>query len=250
MATKKQVGYEYKGWKLGEEIKYKKDGRVYEIVGFDEGEDEELFIAINCNEWDINIRDSKAVTSYIYTDSNCFEWVFEDEIEKIEKEDDTKKKDVLKLEFAGVFDRVACRVLYQNEKVLKRGKFEDKEIGVLSQCHPSFFNKNLFIRGVDEGADNQCFLVSKEEAELIKDRVKAINEKYGIKERWRAEENQCFWYVDIDCEAEKTSELFLNTDARLYQNGNYFKTREQAEEACRRVKEVLKQYQEELLKEE
>lgn len=198
----------------------------------------------------LNFRQSKYATSYIDINENGFDWVEEDEIEKIEKEDDTKKKDVLKLEFAGVFDRVACRVLYQNEKVLKRGKFEDKEIGVLSQCHPSFFNKNLFIRGVDEGADNQCFLVSKEEAELIKDRVKAINEKYGRKERWRAKEGGGYWIVTYDCTAGVGKEEFTSIDEHLYACGNYFKTCEQAEEASKRVLATLKQFQEELLKEE
>lgn len=250
MAVLREKGYEFKKWKLGEKVRIKKNGKVYEIIGFDEGEDVKLFIAINCNEWDKNIKDSFRVTSYIDCDSNYYEWVSKDEIEKIEKEDDTKKKDVLKLEFAGVFDRVACRIVYQDDVVFKRGEFRDHNINVFSIYAPDFSLGKLFIRGLKIERDNHVFVVSKEEAEVIKQKVKQINEKYGIKKRWRAEKNESYWFVSFDCLSHLATDDFSHVDKEYYELGNYFKTREQAEEACRRVKEVLKQYQEELLKEE
>lgn len=162
------------------------------------------------------------------------------------------RKDVLVLEYQNVFDKVAVRIVHQDTEVLKRGKFEDNEIGVLSQCHPSFFNKHLFIMGVDENEDNQCFLVSKEEAKLIKDKVKAINKKYGRKERWRADVGSTYFCIVRDYgkfTVEDCTEDNDYVDDNHYDSNNYFQTREQAEEACRRVKEVLKDYQEESLNE-
>lgn len=36
MRILREIGYEYKGWKLGEKVQYKADGKVYKIIGFDE----------------------------------------------------------------------------------------------------------------------------------------------------------------------------------------------------------------------
>lgn len=83
MAIERQVGYEYRGWKLGEVVKYKNNNTNYNIIGFDEREEEVKIIAISRNCHNKNIRSSRTATSYINTSSNCFMWVSEDEIAKI-----------------------------------------------------------------------------------------------------------------------------------------------------------------------
>lgn len=155
------------------------------------------------------------------------------------------QKDVLILEYQEVFDKVAVRIVYQDENILQRGIFVDNELDVFSTHFSPHFNGSLHIRGINEVFDNDCFLVSKEDAEIIKDKVKAINKKYV---RWRAEYDEFYWIVNFDCTPHRTRECLLEADEEAYRLGNYFKTQEQAEEACRRVKEVLKQYQEKLLR--
>lgn len=161
------------------------------------------------------------------------------------------KKEVLKLEYKDVFDMVAVRIVYQDEEVLKRGKFEDEEIGVHSRYAPLFPDEKTFlnIRGIRRDYDNQIMIVFKEEAEIIKEKVRRINEKYGIKERFKPSVyGTPYWYIDF--EEQKVCMTFWCEDAvdlDYYKLNNCFKNQKQAEIALKRVKKILEQYQNELL---
>lgn len=147
-----------------------------------------------------------------------------------------EKEKVLEIEAQEVFDRVAIRIKYQNFEVLKRGEFEDRGIGVVSfnnPCYlPSPYNQ-LHLKGKSKIEDNSIFTVAKEEFKNIKNMVEAINEKYGIPKRWRAEENDCY-YTIFGENIEKKS----FADDNFYNLGNYFKTKEEAE----KVKEELDKF--------
>jgi len=147
-----------------------------------------------------------------------------------------KKEKVLEIESQEVFDRVAIRIKYQNFEVLKRGEFEDRGIGVVSfnnPCYlPSPYNQ-LHLKGKSKIEDNSIFTVAKEEFKNIKNMVEAINEKYGIPKRWRAEENDCY-YTIFGENIEKKS----LADDKFYNLGNYFKTKEEAE----KIKEELDKF--------
>lgn len=157
------------------------------------------------------------------------------------------KEEVLKLEYQEVFENgVAVRIVHQDEKILKRGRFEDEEVKVFSCRCPDFDCDNLCIRGVNKKRDNDIFIVSKEEAETIKYRVKKINEKYGIEKRWRAEIRDKYFLATCNGTVECYIEDKYKFDDECYNFGNYFKTKEQADEALERVKKTLADYQEEL----
>lgn len=147
-----------------------------------------------------------------------------------------EKEKVLEIESQEVFDRVAIRIKYQNFEVLKRGEFEDRGIGVVSfnnPCYlPSPYNQ-LHLKGKSKIEDNSIFTVAKEEFKNIKNMVEAINEKYGIPKRWRAEENDCY-YTIFGENIEKKS----LADDKFYNLGNYFKTKEEAQ----KVKEELDKF--------
>lgn len=85
MATLREKGYCFMGWELGEKVRIKKDGKEYTIIGFDEGTEEKAFIAIDRSFYHTNITESHCVQSCIITDKNYYDWVTEDEIEKIGK---------------------------------------------------------------------------------------------------------------------------------------------------------------------
>lgn len=254
MLIKRQEGYEYKGWKLGQEVRYKNDNFIYKIIGFAEEEpNKNNFIAIDRDDWMKNIKDSIIATSYIDTFSNYLEWVSEDEIEKIEidvNKEQNQLTDVLILEYKEVFGKVACRIVYQDEEVLKRGEFEDEDIEVFSCWKPQFIQRELHIKCIKEYDDN-IFLVNKEEAEIIKEKVRKINEKYGIKERFKP--TICgapYWYIDFEEQGVAgTSWCEDMVDLSRYEFNNCFKTMEQAEIALDRIRKTLEQYQKELLEE-
>ncbi len=95
MGVQRKEGYEYRGWKLGEEVRYKSNNINYKIIGFCEEENKDGFIAINRDSWRENIKNSIVATSYIDTASIYFEWVSEDEIEKIENVVEERNKEVM-----------------------------------------------------------------------------------------------------------------------------------------------------------
>lgn len=164
------------------------------------------------------------------------------------------RKEVLILEYQNVFDKIACRIIYQDEDILKRGYFDDQEIGVCSKYFPYFFNEAdnsnsicyLNIRGIKKNYDNEIMIVSQKEAEIIKEKVKKINKKYGKKCRWRAREGEIYYYATSFLDVNSPIEGNISFDNIMYKNGNYFETEEQALEAVKRIKKVLNDYQNEL----
>lgn len=103
--------------------------------------------------------------------------------ERFEEVKEMEVENVLELGYQEVFDKVAVRIKYQNEEVLKRDNFIDEKIGIASISSPDFHMVNLYIRGSNVNMDDYCELITKEKAEEIKEKVRKINEKYGIRKK-------------------------------------------------------------------
>ena len=115
MAVEREKGYEFRGWKLGEKVRLKRNGKEYMIIGFDESMMDHKFIVIDNKGWSNNIKDSQCVTSYIDTKINGFEWVKESEIEKIE---DTTLEKLKQYDFERTSEKQEqMKVLYDEEAV-------------------------------------------------------------------------------------------------------------------------------------
>lgn len=71
-------------------------------------------------------------------------------------------------------------------------------------------------------------------------------EKRVEKIRWRAEEDREYYSIDVDMKVYKFFEDNEVCDNTLYDALNYFHTEEQAKEAAKRIKEVLRKYHEEI----
>ncbi len=82
------------------------------------------------------------------------------------------------------FDRYEVCIKEQNYNILTRGKFIDKDLGVLSSSTPAyvFDNKNgiLFVRGAKIEEDEKSIFVNTIDLQNIHRKVDAINAKYGI----------------------------------------------------------------------
>lgn len=60
--------------------------------------------------------------------------------------------------------------------------------------------------------------------------------------RWRAEYGGTFYLVSADCQACCEFDSLNGYDTRIYNAGNYFRTKEQAEHAAEAIRELLKKY--------
>lgn len=65
-------------------------------------------------------------------------------------------------------------------------------------------------------------------------------------ERWRANKNEYYFFIYHAMTIQTDIDLYLYMDTARFECGNYFKTREQAEEASRRIKKVLMDYHAEI----
>jgi len=160
----------------------------------------------------------------------------------MEKETET----VLEIEFQPVWDKWAWRVTKQNEEVLRRGNFKDEIIGVYSFYYPTYCNLNsrLYIMGNNENGDNFINLCTDEKKKEIEEKVKAINEKYGIKKRWRAVYGKIYYYMNELFEITWIRENHNYFSNKKYENGNYFKTEAEALEYAEYMKQKSHEWHE------
>ena len=93
---------------------------------------------------------------------------------------------------------------------------------------------------------------TEEEKQLLFDKMKEQGLKWNAKEkrvekiRWRASFDERYYYINhlLDCLSD--IEESHSSDEERWNVGNYFKNKEQAEEALKRIKEVLYNYHEEI----
>lgn len=150
-----------------------------------------------------------------------------------------EKETVLKIEFQPVFDKWAWKITKQNVDILKRGRFGDKELKVYSVVQPQYYKRDnrLYILGEYCDGDNDINFCTTEEKELIVEKVKAINEKYGIKKRWRAEYGNIYYYMNEFFEITWLRENHNYFNNKKYENGNHFKTETEALEYAEYMKQ-------------
>lgn len=141
-----------------------------------------------------------------------------------------EKETVLEIAFMPVWDNWAWRITKQNEEILERNNFKDEELDVASSHSPCFEESFLFVKGLRRCYDGIINICTSEEKTLIEEKVKAINEKYGIKKRWRANKYGYYYFLGNIFEICESIEMGFVEDIERYQDGNYFRTKEEAEE--------------------
>ena len=150
-----------------------------------------------------------------------------------------EKEEVLEIEFKELWDNnFAWKIVKQNEEILKRNEFIDKELNVESFRLPEFLSlKNkLYIRGSEKRRDNDIQICTSEEKALIEEKVKAVNEKYGITKRWRGKYNEMYCYIDEFFEIKTAYEREIEKDNERYKVGNYFEIGKEALEYAEYMK--------------
>lgn len=95
-------------------------------------------------------------------------------------------------------------------------------------------------------------LATEEEKQLLFDKMKEQGLRWNAEEkrvekiRWRAEEGDVYYSVDNEGSIVKCTDDGYNIDENIHEFGDYFRIEEQAIEAAKRVKEVLRKYHEEI----
>ena len=59
--------------------------------------------------------------------------------------------------------------------------------------------------------------------------------------RWRADYNEEYYYIE-DVKVKTFVEKYDELDYKLYDIGNYFRTREQAEEVAKEIREIFEKH--------
>lgn len=129
-------------------------------------------------------------------------------------------------------------------------------------CYECYIFRNLIgSLVINEGCCSSEFVkirpaTEEEKAELFAEMKEQglrwnAEEKRVEKIRWRAEERKIYYYVSNEmkvsstCRPKKGAHLY-DYEGNSYLSYNYFRTKEQAKEAARRMKETLKKYHEEI----
>ena len=93
---------------------------------------------------------------------------------------------------------------------------------------------------------------TEEEKQLLFNKMKEQGLKWNAEEkrveniRWRAKKGGCYYFIDVNLTVKSIDDTYSTFDNELWDAFNYFRTKEQAEEAARRVKETLRKYHEEI----
>lgn len=116
------------------------------------------------------------------------------------------------------------------------------------------FDGNVLVSNNTEWSTNPdgWHIATDEEKQLLFDKMKEQGLRWNVKEkrvekiRWRAKGGERYFYVYNQGSVTVYKDDGYHVDENLYEYGNYFRTSEQAEEAARRMKEVLRKYHEEI----
>ena len=102
------------------------------------------------------------------------------------------------------------------------------------------------------GLKEDVRLATNEEKQALFDKMKEQGLKWNAEKkrvekiRWRAEDGRIYFCIDNQGIVIVDKECGYYVDKNRHEYGNYFHTKEQAEEAAKRMKEVLRKYHEDI----
>jgi conserved domain protein len=142
-----------------------------------------------------------------------------------------EKEKVLEIEFMPIWDKWAW-------KVMKNKLDPGFEFEYLKNSNANIIRLNFgFV--IDDR-----YLINDSEKEKLEKSIKAINEKYGIPKRWRANFGGEYCFIDdnFSIKWDRDKEYFV--DNRKYEFGNYLKSKEEAKEYAEYMKKCSLEWHE------
>lgn len=124
----------------------------------------------------------------------------------------------------------------------------------VSKCARGYFNSHYNNKGSgNKHWNSESFRhATEEEKQLLFDKMKEqclqwnAEEKRVEKIRWRADVGEDYYFINSSLEVMKLEECWNVLCNQHYSANNYFKIKEQAEVAAKRVQEALRLYHEEI----
>lgn len=162
-----------------------------------------------------------------------------------------EKEEVLKLEYTKINDDYTiATIVHQNNEILQRDAFYDNELKVISGAKPEFVYPFLYVRGYKTELDNMPFAIPNEHLEFVKEKVKKLNEKYGMPKKWRLKINDKYYYISFGSTNSISQNFWGNTfNENQYLDKNIiFKTREEAKFVADKMLENVDKWREEYQK--
>ena len=161
--------------------------------------------------------------------------------EKEEKVQEFKDGDVLVLV---VYGRRCNAFIYKSSDVLGfhlyyAGVNDDGDLSINDSSNSRWGNSNLSY-------------ATEEEKQRLFDKMKEQGLKWNAEEkrvekiRWRAKKGENYYFFDDKLFVGSIDDTYSTFDNNLWDALNYFRTKEQAEEAAKHVKETLRKYHEEI----
>ena len=142
-----------------------------------------------------------------------------------------EKETVLEIEFLPVFDKWAWRVI--KNKLEPGFEFEylkNSNANIIRVCFEFYVDEN--------------YLLSAFEKEKLEKLIKGINEKYGIKKRWRAEYGKIYYYMNEFFQTTWIRDNHNCYSNKKYEIGNHFKTEAEALEYAEYMKKCSLEWHE------
>lgn len=162
-----------------------------------------------------------------------------------------QKEEVLKLEYTKINDDYTiATIVYQNYDILKREYFDDDKLGVISTKQPEFEYPFLFVRGYKTELDNKPIIIPNEDLQFVKEKVKKINEKYGIAKKWCPNINDNYYTISFS----SVNNVHWNswhdsiTENRLLEKNLIFKNKDEAQVVANKMLENIDKWREEYQK--
>lgn len=162
-------------------------------------------------------------------------------------------ENVLEIETQPIFDNwYAWRVTKQNLDVLPYGSYINNKNEIiinepLSRIHTSNFNIHndyyLYLKSFKE--DNYFGILHKDVLDELLEKVKKVNELYGVKKRRKPLNGETFYY--ISSETNGTFDYFsdywhdLKNDNELFNSGNCFLDKEECIKKLEKIKSIIKE---------
>lgn len=141
------------------------------------------------------------------------------------------KEKVLEIEFMPVWDKWAWRVTKNElEPGFEFECLENSRANIIRVCFEFYVDEN--------------YLLSAFEKEKLEKLIKDINEKYGLKKRWRANKYGYYHFLGNIFEICESIEMGFVEDIERYRDGNYFRTKEEAEEYAKYIKKCSLEWHE------
>jgi putative uncharacterized protein FNV0866 len=143
-----------------------------------------------------------------------------------------EKENVLEIEYQDVFDKVAVRIKKLDYDFFAGGLLkEDVEKYNCSFIESPTDLEERIIWLYDDIylSDNDIYCYYEETINKIKEFVDYVNEEYGIPKRWRAEKNKTYYLINYYGHVCDVIEENIERDNEFFEQGNYFKTEEEAE---------------------